>query len=89
MIEESDYKERNVVEPSGIVQVYRDYWWWCVEGDPTRALFYAPHKKETGSPQCSISEAVVRSVGGTLGHDKRAQLVKIPLAFAPWEENRE
>lgn len=83
---QEDYRERNVVDPKGIVQVMKDYWWWCVDGDPTRALFYAPRRSEIGSPQCNQVEAVSRRVGENLGHDKRAQLVHIPVAFSPWED---
>jgi hypothetical protein len=83
---EADYKERNVVDPKGIVQVMKNYWWWCVVGDPTRALFYAPRKSGIGSPQCNPIEAVAQRVGENLGHDKRAQLIQIPLAFSPWED---
>jgi hypothetical protein len=84
-VNEEDFKERNVVDPSGIVQVIKNYWWWCVDGDPARALFYAPRRSEIGSPQCNQSEAIARRVGESLGHDKRAQMVQIPLALSPWE----
>ena len=83
---DTDYKERNVVDPKGIVRVMRDYWWWCVGGEPTRALFYAPRRSELGSPQCNSNEIVARKVGTSLGHDMRAELIKIPLAFSPWED---
>lgn len=82
----TDYIERNVIDPKGIVQVYRDYWWWCVDGDAKRALFYSPRKKGVGSAQCNHSQAVAAHVGNNLGHDMRAQLIQIPLAFSPWED---
>lgn len=81
---ESFYIERNVVDPEGIVQVYKDRWWWCVEGDPKRALFYRRHKRDVGSPQCNGSQALAESVGANLKHAERAQLIHIPLAFVPW-----
>lgn len=83
---DADYKERNVIDPKGIVQVMKGFWWWCIDGDPTKALFYAPKRKEIGSPQCNSVEAVARTVGARLGHDQRAQLVQIPVAFSPWED---
>ena len=85
-MDDSSFITHNVIEPKGIVQVYRDFWWWCLDGDPSRALFYRPRKRGCGSPQCNSSEAVVRKVGEGLGHDKRAKLIQIPLAFVPWEE---
>lgn len=86
MLKRSEYKERDVVEPKGIVQVMRDHWWWCMDGDPKRALFYAPRMRDVGSPQCNSIEAVAKRIGENLGHDKAAVLIHIPLAFAPWEE---
>lgn len=79
------YVERDVVDPNGIVQVKKDYWWWCVEGDPKRALFFCPNGRGVGSPQCNYDENLARLVGQKLGHDKRAQLIQIPMAFSPWE----
>lgn len=81
----SDYVERNVTNPSGIVQVYKDFWWWCMDGDPTRAVFYTAGRRGIGSPQCNSNRAVSERVGKNLGHDLRAQLIQIPLAFCPWE----
>jgi hypothetical protein len=80
-----DYVERNVVEPKGIVQVHRDYWFWCVDGDPKRALFYTGGRRGYGHPQCNSSQTTAQRVGESLKHDTRAQLVQIPLAFVPWE----
>ncbi len=79
------YVERNVVEPKGIVQVHKDYWWWCVEGDPKRALFATWKASDIGSPQCNANEELARVVGTKLGHDQRAKLIQIPMAFVPWE----
>ena len=76
------YVERNVLDTNGIVQVFRDYWWWCVDGDPKRALFFC------GSPQCNFKQELAEAVGGRLGHNERAKLVRIPLALValvPWE----
>lgn len=81
-----NYTPRNVVEPKGIVQVMRDSWWWCIDGDPTKAIFYTPRRKGVGSPQCNSNRAIAERVGQSLGHDMRAQLIQIPLAFAPWED---
>lgn len=80
-----EFKEVNVLEPAGEVQVYRNYWWWCVDGDPKRALFYARRKHEVGSPQCNFNKAVAEVVGKKLEQDSIAQLIQIPLAFVPWE----
>jgi hypothetical protein len=82
----TDYVERNVIDPKGIVQVYRDSWFWCVEGDPKRALFYTAGRRGVGSPQCNLNQAVAQRVGENLKHDTRAQLVQIPMAFIPWED---
>ena len=80
------YITRDVITPEGIVQVHRDFWWWCEGGDPTKALFYRPGKRGSGAPQCNLDPVLAKSVGERLGHDQRAELIQIPLAFVPWEE---
>ncbi len=78
------YIEFDVVNPDGIVQVYRDYYWWCIDGDPRRALFFGNSIKE-GRPQCNYNEDLAKYIGLKLGHDKIAKLIQIHLAFVPWE----
>lgn len=82
-----DFVERNVVDPSGIVQVYKNYWWWCVEGDPTRAIFFVRGRssRDIGSAQCNHSQEIAQAVGEKMDYSTWAQLVQIPLAFVPWK----
>lgn len=77
------YSTFDVTNPSGIVQVYRDYYWWCVGGDPTKALFYYFTKKSVGAPQCNYNRDCCEAVGERLGYSSFASVVKIPLAFVP------
>lgn len=84
-VSDSKFVERNVVDPSGIVQVYKNFWWWCIDGDPKRAIFYRLTPRSTGSPQCNSNESIARGVGEKLGYPEGAQLIHIPLAFVPWE----
>lgn len=81
-----DYIYRDVTDPKGIVQVYRDYWWWCKNGDPKHAMFYRPRSRGYGSAQCNSSKACAEGVGVQLGYPDVAQLIQIPLAFVPWED---
>lgn len=85
-LDRSRYITHNVLDPTGIVQVYKDYWWWCVDGDPKKALFYRPGRRGFGSPQCNSNKTISERVGKNLGHDKRAQLIQIPVALSPWED---
>lgn len=78
--------EENVVDPKGIVQVYRDSWWWCIDGDPKRALFYGASRRHRGFAQCNTNPAIARTLGERNGYDKVAQMVQIPLAFVPWSD---
>lgn len=83
-----EWIERNILpdEAKGIVQVYRNYWWWCAGGDPSKALFYQDRRSDIGSPQCNSNESCSRKLGVSLGHDKRGyQLVLVPFALVPWE----
>ena len=83
------YIERNVIDPTGIVQVYRDYWWWCVNGDPTRAIFYIMGfgQREIGSPQCNANKSVCEIVNANnhMNYPEGTELIQIPLAFVPWK----
>lgn len=83
------YIRRNVIDPKGIVQVYKNYWWWCEDGDPTKALFYKATEKwrSTGAPQCNANEDIARSIGARLNYGENIKLVQIPLAFEPWEDH--
>lgn len=83
------YIERNVIEPTGIVQVYKNYWWWCVNGDPTRAIFYkGMYSRIIGSPQCNANKRICEMVNANnrMNYPEGTQLIQIPLAFVPWED---
>lgn len=82
----NDYITRDVVNPKGIVHVYRDFWWWCVDGDPTKAIFYRRGQRGPGSPQCNSSQMIAQGVGAVLRYPAEAKLVQIQIAFAPWED---
>jgi hypothetical protein len=82
------YVTRNVVDPKGVVQVYKNFWWWCEDGDPTKALFYVGllrGRRDIGSPQCNANQEIAERVGVRLEHTLRAKLIQIPLAFVPWD----
>lgn len=84
-IPESHYVTIDVTRLKGIIQVYENRWWWCVDGLPEKAIFYrgANSRRYPGSPQCNgdwrISERIVPPHSG-------AQLVFIERAFVPWED---
>jgi hypothetical protein len=87
------YIERNVIgEPSGVVRVLKNHWWCCVDGDPTRTLFYIggpPHRKTNfSSPQCNSDKRVAEYINkaNSMGYPEGSQLVFIPLAFVPIEK---
>ncbi len=87
------YIERDVIHPSGIVQVYKDYWWWCVNGDPTRAIFYCykgkyPYARRMGAPQCNADKRIcqMKNADNCMNYPEGTQLIQIPLAFVPWED---
>lgn len=83
---ELDYTERNVVDPSGIVQVFCDYWWICAEGDPKRAMFYT-RGRGVGSPQCNANKAIMETLATPLrAYGAAVEIIQIPLAFVPWED---
>ncbi len=86
-MDNDSYVAVNVVDPSDVVQVYKDFWWWCLDGDPTKAIFYKCNiRGGIGSPQCNSNKEIAETVGKRLKHNERAQLIQIPLAFVPWRD---
>ncbi len=80
------YRTIDVLEPKGIVQVYNDRWWWCVDGKPEKAVFYFGRNKRNypGSPQCNGNKAISEKIPVSI---ENAQLVFVPRAFVPWEDD--
>ena len=75
------YVTRDVTVAKGVVRVIKDHWWWCVNGDAKKAVFYVARRpRDIGSPQCNTSrwlaERIMPSLPGAL-------LVKIETAFVP------
>ena len=85
-MDSTKYLTVNVIDPEGVVAVYRDHWWWCVDGDPTKALFYRGHWR-IGTPQCNSNKKVSEMIGAKLGYHEFASLIQIPLAFVPYEDH--
>jgi hypothetical protein len=82
------YVLRDVTDPRGVVRVLRDHWWWCVDGDPRKAVFYIGHgrfaKPRVGSPQCNSNRSISERIPVPF---ETAVLCQIPMAFAPVERD--
>ena len=80
------YVLRDVTNPRGVVRVLRDHWWWCVDGDPRKAVFYIGGGRfagrRIGSPQCNSNRAITERIPVPFGS---AVIRQIPLAFVPAE----
>ena len=73
-IDINDYSTKDVVTPSnGLFNIRIGYWWWCEDGDPTKAVFYKGH-----APQCNPDRKI-------LEHYEKpydgCELVKIPVSY--------
>lgn len=66
---------------SGVCTVLLDRWWWCDNGDITKAVFYEDGKRRY--PQCNTCKLVMRDIERCIETIPNVQIVKIPLAFAP------
>lgn len=77
------------------VRIFKNYWWLCVDGDPTKALFYS----QFYNPQCNSNKAIMEhkyttvtgeqiTQGDRIGKQIKAEvkLVQIPLAYAPYKD---
>lgn len=80
------YGTLDVLEPKGIVQVYDNRWWWCLDGDPRKAIFYHGRDKRRypGSPQCNGNKSISERIPVPFDN---AALVFVPRAFVPWKED--
>jgi hypothetical protein len=72
------YAIRDVTNPRGFVRVIRDHWWWCLDGDPTRAVIYVGKKKTFHSPQCNSHRSIVERIAVPF---ESAVVCHVPLAF--------
>lgn len=80
------YVIRDVTDPRGTVRVLRDHWWWCVDGDPRKAIFYVGRpnsRRHVGSPQCNSNRAITERITTPF---ETASVCQIPIAFIPVED---
>jgi len=69
------------------IQVFKNFYWLCVDGDPTKALFYGNYY----APQCNQNKSILehRYAKGTqaerIGNliEAEVKIVQIPLAYSP------
>ncbi len=74
-----DSKEQN----SAAMDIHKNWWWACIDGDPTKALFYkTSNYNEYYSPQCNSNEAIIKSSVTSMYPDGW-QPVQVPIAFIP------
>jgi hypothetical protein len=97
---DNNYFEFNVLEPyscSNFFQVYWNRYWWCVDGDPRRAVFYYGGENDKiiqpliMYPQCHISEKTARHLlkNSALQNKEDISIVLIPMAFVPHKCERD
>lgn len=77
------YRTYDVTEPANGCEVFKDRYWFCVNGDPAKALMFGY------SPQCNKSESILEHRLKKLPHTlplktyPNIQIVFIPNAFVP------
>lgn len=75
-IDDSDYITKDVETPrNGMFQVYVDYYWWCEDGDPKKAVFYHRY-----SAQCNANRKVLENMKSPYDGCK---IVQIPVSYIP------
>lgn len=77
-IELKDFTIEDVTTPKEGYIVYLDRYWACIDGDPTKALFYGKYH----SPQCNGNKHLCEHLNYSLHkEDSRVQTVFIPIAY--------
>jgi hypothetical protein len=73
------FNTKDVTEPKDGLVVYRSAYWLCVNGDPTKALFYG------NTPQCNSNILVQEWMMKQDMYAKRGdlQITYIETAFVP------
>lgn len=77
------YVLRDVTSPRGVVRVLRDHWWWCINDNPSKAVFYVGVKRKSMSPQCNRDRRIVERIPVPF---ETATICQIPIAFVPHED---
>lgn len=70
------YKIVDVTEPKDGYEVYKDYFWLCVDGKPEKALLY-----KGLYPQCNKSVLALEFGFVKSGLPKNISVVHIPVAY--------
>jgi hypothetical protein len=85
MLPKEHYVVRDVTNQRGTVRVIRDHYWWCLDGDHERAVFYIGRTKRArvGSPQCNSNRMITERIVTPF---EQAIICKIPIAFVPVED---
>lgn len=70
------YKIVDVTQPKDGYEVYKDYFWLCVDGDPEKALLY-----KGLYPQCNKSVLAAEMGLAKSSLPKNISIVHIPIAY--------
>lgn len=74
----SIFNTKDITEPKSGLIVYKDAWWMCENGDPTKALFYGM------SPQCNKNKLICEWViKNKLYEGENIEIIFVETAFVP------
>jgi hypothetical protein len=76
------YNTKDITTPKDEDRVYKDYYWYCKEGDPKQSLFWLD------VPQCNRNKRIleIHKESGpqkTFIEEGKFEIVFIELAYAP------
>lgn len=75
------YNTKDVTTAKAGLEVYKDSYWLCEDGDPKKALFWGK------SPQCNRNKGIVeRGLNNLPDVPIGAQIVFVETAFVPQRE---
>lgn len=77
-LNKKDFSTQDVVTPkNGVYKVYVNYYWWCEDGDPKKAIIFKGF-----APQCNSDRRILE---GSNPPYTGCEIVKIPVAYREWE----
>jgi hypothetical protein len=74
---------------TGVVQIFKNFWFMCADGDPKRALVYKGF-----ALQCNADERVMNHVYSQQTIDLFAKegieikIVRLPMAYRKWDTSQ-
>ena len=75
---DKNFETRDVTQAKPNMRITVESWWCCVDGDPTKALFYTPYNSPQYNKQEHITKHLIEKM---FEPEDNVQATYIPTAF--------